>query len=37
MPRGWLAELPEPATLTFCLGFSRHRGVARAFAALWTR
>ena len=37
MPRGWLAELPEPATLTFCLGFSRHRGLARAFAAMWTR
>ncbi|MGB1775255.1 MAG: lysine decarboxylase [Synechococcus sp.] len=37
LPRGWLAELPEPATLTFCLGFARHRGLDRAFVRMWSR
>ena len=37
LPRGWLAELPEPATLTFCLGLVRHRGLARAFARMWSQ
>ena len=27
---GAAAELPEPATLTFCLGLARHRGLAAA-------
>jgi len=36
LQRGWLAELPEPATLTFCLGFARHRGLVRAFVRMWS-
>lgn len=37
LSRGWLAELPEPATLTFCLGLVCHRGLARAFGRMWTQ
>ena len=30
-----MAELPEPATLTFCLGLARHRGLAAALHSFW--
>jgi hypothetical protein len=35
LPRGLVAELPEPATLTFCLGLARHRGLAAALHSRW--
>ncbi|QNI94808.1 lysine decarboxylase [Synechococcus sp. A15-127] len=37
LPRGLVAELPEPATLTFCLGLARHRGLAAALHSSWRR
>ena len=33
--RGLIAELPEPGCLTFCLGYSSQKGVARFFARIW--
>ena len=33
--RGVVAELPEPATLTFCLGLGRHRGLRRTLRTAW--
>ena len=33
--RGLIAELPEPGCLTFCMGFSNHKGLARLFAKIW--
>ncbi len=30
-----IGELPEPGTLTFCLGFSSHKGLARKFVKIW--
>lgn len=35
LPRGLVGELPEPATLTFCLGLARHRGLARQIKHDW--
>ena len=35
MMRGFTAELPEPATLTFCLGLSRQRGLRRQLRNCW--
>ena len=35
LPRGLVAELPEPATLTFCLGLARHRGLGAALRNRW--
>ena len=34
---GLIAELPEPGCLTFCLGFSRHKGVAKFFERKWNQ
>tara|TARA_B100002051_G_scaffold271951_1_gene307688 strand:- start:11385 stop:12818 length:1434 start_codon:yes stop_codon:yes gene_type:complete len=36
LPRGLAAELPEPATLTFCLGFKAHRGLERHLCRAWS-
>ena len=33
--RSIVGELPEPATLTFCLGFSRHRDLIRLMKIEW--
>ncbi len=33
--RGLIAELPEPGTITFCLGFSNHRGLAMSIKRKW--
>ncbi len=30
-----IGELPEPGTLTFCLGFSSHKGLAPKFVRIW--
>ena len=35
MRRGVIAELPEPLCLTVCLGFARHRGLAKRLAMIW--
>ena len=35
LPRGLVGELPEPATLTFCLGLARHRGLGRQMRQQW--
>ena len=35
MLKGLIAELPEPLCLTFCLGFARHRGLARQLERTW--
>ena len=35
LPRGLVGELPEPATLTFCLGLARHRGLERQIRRHW--
>ncbi len=35
LPKGLVAELPEPATLTFCLGLARHRGLGRRIRHHW--
>ncbi len=34
---GLVAELPEPGTLTFCLGFSSHRGLAKTLNKKWNQ
>ena len=36
LPRGLVGELPEPATLTLCLGLARHRGLARQIKGHWS-
>ena len=33
--RGLIAELPEPSTLTFCLGVAKHKGLYRHFKNAW--
>ncbi len=33
--RGLVAELPEPGSLTFCLGLARQRGLARVMLRRW--
>ena len=33
--RGLAGELPEPATLTFCLGLGQRRGLERTFHRAW--
>jgi len=30
-----IGELPEPGTLTFCLGFSSHKGLGKRFVGIW--
>ena len=35
LPRGLVAELPEPATLTFCLGLAKRRGLASLITRRW--
>ena len=35
LPRGLVGELPEPATLTFCLGLARRRGLGRQMRQHW--
>ena len=35
LPRGLVGELPEPASLTFCLGLARHRGLERQIRHHW--
>ncbi len=35
--KGIIAELPEPGTITFCLGFSRHRGLVRTLKRRWSQ
>ncbi len=30
-----IGELAEPGTLTFCLGFSSHRGLGKRFVSIW--
>ena len=35
MRQGVIAELPEPLCLTFCLGFARHRGLAKRLQRIW--
>ena len=30
-----IGELPEPGTLTFCLGFSSHNGLEKRFLRIW--
>ena len=35
LPRGLVAELPEPATLTFCLGLTDQRGLRRTLRRAW--
>ena len=32
-----IAELPEPGTLTFCLGFSTHNGLGKRFVRIWNQ
>ena len=34
---GIIAELPEPGTLTFCLGFSSHKGLKRILKENWAK
>ena len=33
--RGLIAELPEPSTLTFCLGIAKHKGLYRHLKNAW--
>ena len=35
LAQGLVAELPEPATLTFCLGLAPHQGLHRLMTRLW--
>ena len=35
LPRGLVAELPEPATLTFCLGLAKRRGLTSLITRHW--
>ena len=35
LPRGLIGELPEPATLTLCLGLARQRGLRQQLKELW--
>ena len=35
MQRGLIAELPEPSTLTFCLGMAKHKGLYRHLKNAW--
>ncbi len=35
LSRGLVGELPEPATLTFCLGLAQHRGLGRRIQHKW--
>lgn len=35
LPRGLVAEVPEPATLTFCLGLAKRRGLASLLTRRW--
>ncbi len=35
IPRGLIAELPEPGCLTFCLGLARHRGLIKDLTSAW--
>lgn len=35
LSRGLVAELPEPGSLTFCLGFGSHRGLTRLMKRTW--
>ena len=35
LARGLVAELPEPATLTFCLGLAKRRGLASLITSRW--
>ena len=35
MRQGVIAELPEPLCLMFCLGFARHRGLAKRLMRIW--
>ena len=35
LPRGLVGELPEPASLTLCLGLARHRGLGRQMRHHW--
>ena len=37
LPRGLVGELPEPATLTFCLGLARHRGLGGQIRRHWEK
>ena len=30
-----IGELAEPGTLTFCLGFSSHKGLGKRFVRIW--
>ena len=32
-----IGELAEPGTLTFCLGFSSHRGLGKRFLRIWNK
>ena len=34
---GLIAELPEPATLTFCLGLSKHRDLDSKLTKIWKK
>ena len=34
---GIIGELAEPGTLTFCLGFSSHKGLAKKFITIWEK
>ena len=33
--KGIIGELPEPGTLTFCLGFSSHKGAGKKLVRIW--
>ncbi len=33
--KGIIGELAEPGTLTFCLGFSSHKGLGKRFVRIW--
>ncbi|KGG15437.1 MULTISPECIES: aminotransferase class I/II-fold pyridoxal phosphate-dependent enzyme [unclassified Prochlorococcus] len=35
--RGLVGELPEPGTITFCLGFARHQGIVRSIKNNWDK
>ena len=37
LPRGLVGELPEPATLTFCLGLARHRRLGNKIKRHWQK
>ncbi len=34
---GIIGELAEPGTLTFCLGFSSHKGLGKRFLRIWNK